>query len=183
MNMQASPVKRSCAARMRLRLRRMAKSAALIGLLSSPGHLFGDSGTADAAAGKSTAQTASAISMIDLRIDRLRSFFRHYRCPNPLYISDYIRVADRNGLDYRILPAISVRETQCGVSERNNNRFGFHPGVARFASVPAAIEFVGDRIANHPLYKDLNLRDLLFRFNPRVAYPGEVQFLMRQIEP
>jgi hypothetical protein len=119
----------------------------------------------------------------DPRSHRLARFFQHYNCPEPLYIRDYLRAADEHGLDYRLLPAISIRETQCGVTEREHNRFGFHPESAKFPSVTAALEFIAERVARHPYYRGRNLRDKLFRYNPYPAYPGEVLALMRQIEP
>lgn len=120
---------------------------------------------------------------IDPRIGRLEKFFHLYRCPDPLYISDYLRIADENELDYRLLPAISIRETQCGIYEKGNNRLGFHPEEATFPTVLAGIEFIGRRLAEHPYYKGKSLADKLFKYNPRPAYPGEVQWIMRQIEP
>jgi hypothetical protein len=119
----------------------------------------------------------------DYRIGRLEHFFGRYKCPGPWYIAEYLKTAEENGLDYRLLPAISVRETHCGQFEKNNNRLGFHPGHSSFPSVPAAIRFIGERINKHPLYNGLSLAEKLFRYNPLASYPGEVQFIMRQIEP
>lgn len=119
----------------------------------------------------------------DPRIARLEKFFHLYRCPAPLYVTDYLRVADQNDLDYRLLPAISIRETQCGVTEQNNNRLGFHPDVAKFPTVLTGIEFIARRLAENPLYKGKSLEQKLFTYNPFPAYPGEIQWIMRQIEP
>jgi hypothetical protein len=119
----------------------------------------------------------------DARIGRLEKFFALYNCPAPLYVADYLRVADRNNLDYRLLPAISIRETQCGIHGKGNNWLGFHPDDVSFATPLAGIEFVGHRVAEHPYYKGKNLQQKLFTYNPFPAYPGEVQRLMRQIEP
>lgn len=119
----------------------------------------------------------------DKRIDLLKAFFYRYQCPAPLYVNEYLRVADENRLDYRLLPAISIRETQCGVHEKGNNRLGFHPDDETFPSVLTGIEFVGERLAQHPYYKGKDIPGKLFRYNPKPAYPGEVQWIMRQIEP
>jgi hypothetical protein len=117
------------------------------------------------------------------RAERLEAFFHLYQCPEPLYVDDYLRVADEKQLDYRLLPAISIRETQCGVHEKGNNRLGFHPDEETFTSVLAGIEFVGERLAEHPYYKGKDIEGKLFRYNPKPAYPGEVLRIMRQIEP
>lgn len=100
-----------------------------------------------------------------------------------MYVSEYLRIADENQLDYRLLPAISIRETQCGVHESRNNRLGYHPEVTTFPTVLAGIEFIGKRLADHPYYRGKDIASKLFRYNPKPAYPGEVQWIMRQIEP
>jgi hypothetical protein len=119
----------------------------------------------------------------DRRIDLLKNFFYRYGCPAPLYVNEYLRIADQRKLDYRLLPAISIRETQCGLYEKGNNRLGYHPEEASFSSVISGIEFIGRRLAEHPYYKGKDIPGKLFRYNPKPAYPGEVQSIMRQIEP
>ena len=118
----------------------------------------------------------------DARFVRLERFFRHYGCPMPQHISEYIRAADRYGLDYRMLPALSIRETQCGLTERQNNRWGYHSGRQSFASIEAGINYVAWRLADQPPYKGKTLREKLFTYNPLPSYPAEVLWIMRQIE-
>ena len=118
----------------------------------------------------------------DPRASRLEMFFRKYHCPAPHHISEYLRAADLNALDYRLLPAISIRETQCGVHEQDHNRLGYHPGEGGFPSVEAGIHFIARRLAEHPFYKGKTLHGKLFVYNPRPAYPGEIQQIMREIE-
>ena len=137
---------------------------------------------ADAPAPSLGALGAREGARFDSRSARLEKFFRRYRCPAPYHVSEYLRVADSYELDYRLLPAISIRETRCGATEKDNNRWGFHPGQEGFASIPTGIEFMAHRLAEHPLYKGKTLEDKLFTFNPRPAYPVEVQRIMRQIE-
>jgi hypothetical protein len=127
--------------------------------------------------------TPVARPLTEPRSARLERFFRRYRCPEPTYISEYLRIADENQLDYRLLPAISIRETQCGVHENRNNRLGYHPEEAGFPTVLAGIEFIGKRLAEHPYYKGKDVAAKLFRYNPMAAYPDEVQRIMHQIEP
>jgi hypothetical protein len=100
----------------------------------------------------------------------------------PQYISEYIHAADRYGLDYRMLPALSIRETQCGLTERQNNRWGYNSGRQGFPSIEAGIDFVARKLADQPPYKGKTLRQKLFTYNPLPAYPAEVVWIMRQIE-
>ncbi len=118
----------------------------------------------------------------DRRAERLRVFFRSYHCPEPHHVEAYLRAADRYGLDYRLLPAISVRETTCGWKEKNNNFWGYHPGRQSFASVESGIEFLARQLAINPPYAGKDLVEKLFTYNPRRAYADEVRQIMRQIE-
>ena len=117
----------------------------------------------------------------DPRIARLESFFKIYHCPAPYHTSEYLRAADGYGLDYRLLPAISIRETLCGMTaKQQNNRWGYHR--ESFPSIEVGIDFLAHRLAQHTFYKGKALQDKLFTYNPRTAYPEEVKRIMRQIE-
>jgi hypothetical protein len=118
----------------------------------------------------------------DPRAARLEQFFRRYRCPAPQHINEYLRAADGYGLDYRLLPALSIRETHCGLEETRNNRWGYHPGGQGFVSVAVGIDYVARQLAESPTYRGKSLRDKLFTYNPRLPYPGEVQRIMGEVE-
>ncbi len=123
-----------------------------------------------------------AVAAPDPRIARLERFFHVYHCPAPYHVSDYLRAADDYQLDYRLLPAISIRETLCGVEETQNNLWGFRNGQVGFPSVEDGIEFLAHRLAEHVYYKGKTLQQKLFTYNPLPAYPGEVTRIMSQIE-
>jgi hypothetical protein len=118
----------------------------------------------------------------DPRFVRLQRFFQHYSCPSPQYILAYIRAADRYRLDYRFLPALSIRETQCGLQAKQNNRWGYDSGRRSFPSVAAGIDFMAHQLVENPSYKGKTLRQKLLTYNPRPAYSDEVAWIMRQIE-
>jgi hypothetical protein len=125
----------------------------------------------------------SVVFAPDPRIARLEKFFAFYHCPAPHHTSAYIRAADGYGLDYRLLPAVSIRESLCGMAEKQaHNLWGYHPGRQSFTSVEAGIDFLAQRLTQDALYKGKTLRDKLFTYNPRSAYPEEVRQIMRQIE-
>jgi hypothetical protein len=122
-----------------------------------------------------------AASKLDPRIDRLERFFRVYHCPLPHHTSEYLRAADDYGLDYRLLPAVSIRETLCGkATRRENNHWGFHQ--ESFPSIEVGIDFLARRLSQHRLYKGKTIHDKLFAYNPLPAYPEEVKRIMLQIE-
>jgi hypothetical protein len=124
-----------------------------------------------------------SVPRTDHRLARLERFFRTYHCPTPYHTSDYLRAADGYGLDYRLLPALSIRETLCGKAEaQQHNAWGYHPGHQSFPSTEIGIDFVAQRLAQHRFYKGKTLHDKLFTYNPRPAYPDEVKRIMGQIE-
>lgn len=135
-----------------------------------------------APASRVTAQPRPVPTQLDVRVSRLGAFFKAHHCPEPHYADEYIRAADRYGLDYRLLPSISVRETSCGWTEKNNNRWGFHPKTQTFVSVESGIEFLSRHLAEHRPYAGKSLTEKLFTYNPRIAYPAEVERIMKQIE-
>jgi hypothetical protein len=117
----------------------------------------------------------------DPRIARLENFFQIHHCPAPNPTSEYLRAADSYGLDYRLLPALSIRETLCGRAERHqHNPWGYHH--QSFPSLEAGIDFLAQRLTRHPLYRGKTLHDILFTYNPLPAYPEEIKRIMRQIE-
>jgi hypothetical protein len=119
---------------------------------------------------------------LDLRAVKLERFFQLYRCPAPHHVVEYLKAADTYGLDYRLLPALSIRETTCGAYQWENNRWGYHPGQQTFASVAEGIDYVARVLAENPFYKGKSLREKLFTYNPLPTYPREVEWIMRQIE-
>jgi hypothetical protein len=68
------------------------------------------------------------------------------------------------------------------MAEKNNNRWGYHPGRQTFRSIDAGIDFLARQLAENPPYVGKSLNEKLFTYNPRPAYPAEVERMMRQIE-
>jgi hypothetical protein len=123
-----------------------------------------------------------AVRKPDPRAGGLEKFFKLYGCPAPHHVAEYLRAADSYGLDYRLLPAISVRETLCGVHAWENNRWGYHPHEQSFPSVEVGIDFVARVLKEGYFYKEKTLEEKLLMYNHRPAYTDEVKAIMRQIE-
>jgi hypothetical protein len=117
----------------------------------------------------------------DLRTERLTRFFKTYNCPLPHRVREYLDAADRYRIDYRLLPAISVRETTCGLTQWRNNYWGYHPGRQAFLTVEEGIAFVSQQLAEGEFYKGKSLDQKLFTYNPRPKYPFEVRSIMSEI--
>src|SRR5579863_6713641 len=113
---------------------------------------------------------------------KLQAFFEAYHCPAPYHVDDYLREADKNAIDYRLLPAISVRESTCGRHSRLNNHWGWDSARSGFSSVKAGIRFLARKLALGESYKDKTIEDKLKIYNPKVQYATEVKHLMEEIE-
>jgi hypothetical protein len=117
----------------------------------------------------------------DERRLKLQSFFESYRCPAPFHVEDYLREADKNAIDYRLLPAISVRESTCGRHARLNNHWGWDSARSGFSSVKAGIRYLARILALGPKYRDKTIDGKLKIYNPNLRYVAEVMQLMEEI--
>ena len=113
----------------------------------------------------------------------LTNFFSKYKCPDPTYANEYIAAADRYGIDYRLLPAISIQESTCGKHEALNNWWGWDSARTGFSSVPGGIDFVARQLADSPYYKGKTLIQILSTYNKHPAYAPSVLQLIGEIKP
>jgi hypothetical protein len=118
----------------------------------------------------------------DSRAPRLEKFLRSYNCPAPLLTSEYLAAADEYDIDYRLLPALSVRESTCGLHARLNNRWGWNSAQTGFATLAHGIRFIAHELAFGRYYRGKTLDQKLQVYNPVLPYPKEVRKLMREIE-
>jgi hypothetical protein len=119
----------------------------------------------------------------DHRLARLQAFFGKSDCPAKAYSDDFLAAADRNDLDWRLLPSISYVESTGGKSARNNNLFGWDSGRAVFTTARQGIHEVGYRLTHSHLYRSKNLDQLLATYNPSGEYAQKVKSVMAQIAP
>ncbi len=122
-------------------------------------------------------------STTDPRLVRLRQFLAERDCPINDYAEDFIEAADRNELDWRLLPSISFIESSGGKAYQNNNVFGWNSCRGRFKSVRAGIHYVADKLANSEPYKEKTVDEKLFIYNPRLEYGKLVRSVMATISP
>jgi len=124
-----------------------------------------------------------AASGVELRAARLEAFFEAHGCPRPFLVDEYVDAADRNQLDYRILPAVSVLESTCGVYARLNNRWGWDSARTGFRSVARGIRFIAHQLAFGRYYQGKNVDQKLRIYNPKNPnYASEVKRLMLEID-
>jgi hypothetical protein len=98
-----------------------------------------------------------------------------------------VQEEDKNGIDWRLLPAIAVKESSGGLHMCRNNPFGWASCKIEFESVDEAIETVARNLGgNNPrtkAYYSGDTRAKLQSYNGTVepAYPGRVIAIMEKI--
>ena len=120
---------------------------------------------------------------LDPRTVRLTNFLTRLHCPVAALASDFIRAADENHLDWRLLPSIAMIESGGGKAYKNNNIFGWNNGDRLFPSVRAGIEEVAYRLGKGPLYRHRNSIGKLRLYNPNDGYVNMVLHVMNRISP
>jgi hypothetical protein len=118
----------------------------------------------------------------DNRYERLESFFQSFGCPTPHYVSDYVGAADSYAIDYRLLPAISVLESTCGIYQRLNNRWGWDSARKGFSSFRAGLQYIARQLSEGRFYKNKSLDEKVRMYNPNPQYARQVKKLMLKID-
>lgn len=102
------------------------------------------------------------------------------------YGAKFVEAADRCDMDWRLLPAITVRESSGGKQACGNNPFGWASCRTDFESVEKAIEIVGANLCGfnprtEAYYKNKTTYERLWNYNGKVngKYPAEVLSLMK----
>jgi len=120
---------------------------------------------------KTQAQSLKPVNVIDAgeiaydveykEVDRaevLEKFLEKYESPLIPNVKTFIETADKIGVDYRLLPAISCMESTCGIYliPASFNPFGWGGGYIYFESFDAAIEGVGEGLEKIYLSRGLD---------------------------
>jgi hypothetical protein len=131
--------------------------------------------------GQITAKADTAVH--DSRLRKIEQFFADRDCPLRDSAAVFLEAADRNDLDWRLLPSISMVESSGGKDYRNNNVFGWDSCRESFSSVGEGIHYVASQLANSKLYKNKNLDGKLRTYNANPDYPHRVKAFMRVMDP
>ncbi|MCS7093381.1 MAG: hypothetical protein NZL96_03080 [Patescibacteria group bacterium] len=126
----------------------------------------------------------------DSRVANLKSFFRKYQSPLYDYAEKIIEASDKYGLDYRLLPAIAMQESNlCKyIPENSYNCWGwgiYGTQVIRFKSYEEAIETVARGIKRDYIDKGLiTATAIMKKYTPRSrgSWAYGVNSFMRMLE-
>jgi flagellum-specific peptidoglycan hydrolase FlgJ len=136
-----------------------------------------------AAVGFAQQPQTSPAAKNDPRLARLQEYFADKARPLRSLAADFLTAADRNGLDWRLLPSISIIESSGGKTSRNNNIFGWDSGHQAFPSVRAAIHAIAAKLANSRLYRHKDVDHILSTYNSRPQYADRVKAVMETLGP
>lgn len=137
--------------------------------------------------------TKVEISVNDLRTqkaEKIDSFFKRRSMPLEGTGMTFVLVAEKYGLDWRLLPAISIRESSGGKQACGNNPFGWGScKLHNFVSYEQAIESLGKNLGGAAprtaaYYAGKTTMQKLYYYNGTVlpSYPDEVYAIMNMIE-
>jgi hypothetical protein len=123
----------------------------------------------------------------DDRPERINAYFEKYNMPLLGHGQAFVDAADTCGMDWRLLPAIAVRESSGGKHMQLNNPFGWGSAKIPFESIDDAIAGVGMNLCGFNTntakwYSTTSTYKKLYYYNGTVmpTYPDEVIWIMDQ---
>jgi len=123
------------------------------------------------------------------KAEAIDTYFKDHDAPLEGYGMKFVTEAEKNGIDWRLLPAIAMRETTGGKFACKNpkapfNNFGWHSCKKGFSSIDESIEYISRTLAgnneNAPHYKsDMTSEQILKKYNPDSIVPGYSKQVIR----
>lgn len=134
-------------------------------------------------------QPTAIVAVADTRAERIDAYFAARDMPLAGYGAEFVAAADTYDLDWRLLPAIGVRESSGGKRLMNNNPFGWGSARIAFEDFSEAIDVVAWNLAGENpntarYYGDADIETILYYYNGSVEPPyiGEVIHIMDMFE-
>jgi len=116
------------------------------------------------------------------KAESIDNYFAKYNAPLEGYGMKFVLEAEKNGLDWRLLPAIAMRETTggkqaCKSAKAPNNNFGWASCKMGFESIGQSIEHISKTLGgnndNVKHYKsEMTTEQILKKYNPDSIVPG-----------
>ncbi|MBF8249655.1 MAG: hypothetical protein HW400_256 [Candidatus Levybacteria bacterium] len=126
----------------------------------------------------------------DARIEMVKQFFAKYKSPLEPFASKVVEDADKYGLDYRLLPAIAMQESNLckKIITDSYNCWGFGiygKKVTRFESYSEAIDTVSKTLANNYIAGGLTTpEEIMSKYTPsnNGAWASSVSYFMNLLQ-
>lgn len=122
------------------------------------------------------------------RAAKIDAYYKKRGMPLEGYGAKMVEEAEKNNLDWRLLPAIAIRESTGGKFACHSNPFGWGSCKIKFNTWDESIETVarnlgGNNPATAQYYKDKTTVEKLARYNSVIpAYTAEIFEFMELIE-
>lgn len=133
-------------------------------------------------------QAEEKVSSLEERAAKIDAYYKKRGMPLEGYGLKLAEAAEKNDLDWRLLPAISIKETTGGKFACHQNPFGWGSCKIKFADFDEAIETVARNLGgNNPVtreyYKNKTTDEKLARYNSVIpTYTEEIHEFMDLIE-
>ena len=129
----------------------------------------------------------------EIKAAKIDAYYAKYNMPLEGYGMKMVLEAEEHGIDWRLMPAISVRESTGGIhacKSVKNSVFGWGSCKIGFESMDKAIEVLamnlgGDNPNTAVHYDNKSVREILQKYNPPKIVPryaDEVMAIMEKIE-
>lgn len=123
----------------------------------------------------------------DFREATLRNFLEGYNSPLAGYSKEFISFADKYGLDWRLVPAITGVESTFGkrIPLNSYNAYGWANGAYSFESWEDSIEIVSKALRKNYIDRGAESIGEIARIYapPSKTWAGKVKFFMKKINP
>ena len=125
-------------------------------------------------------------TVFDYRVYTLRKFLNQFNSPLTPYSQEFIKEADENGIDYRIVPAIAGVESTFGkqIPFNSYNAYGWANGNSSFKSWPDSIKTVTKTLKVNYVDRGATSIDKIAKIYapPSKTWGGNVQYFMGKID-
>jgi len=133
-----------------------------------------------------TLRRSSENTGFDYRVANLRKFLTRYNSPLAEYAQDFVVYADLNGLDYRLVPAITGVESTFGkfIPYNSYNAYGWANGKYTFSSWNNSIEKVSETLKTGYIQKGApTIAKIAKRYAPpSTTWGGNVTYFISKID-
>ncbi len=123
----------------------------------------------------------------DERVNKLSAFLKDKKSPLTNHARQFVSEADKNGLDWRLVPSISGVESSFGkrIPFNSYNAYGWANGDFKFESWDESINIVSETL-NKKYYKKgaTDINKIARRYAPPSStWAGNVKYFMNKIDP
>jgi len=155
----------------------------IIIFLIFPSHVSADTYVA----GSSAQLRQKTQAVIDPRVEKLRKYLAEHKSPLTGYADEFVYAADKYGLDWRLVPAISGVESTFGkrIPKGSYNAYGWANGDFRFDSWENSINIVSQTLRTKYIDRGApSINKIARRYAPpSSSWAWKVKYFMEKIEP